>query len=195
MRDDLPNQTDRRSLLGGAVLSAGALMALANVATPASAQRGRRSSANQGDIDLLNAAIDLEHQGIAAYTIAAGSGLLAPEVLALGVKFRGHHQQHRDDLIAAVARLGGTSPAAKTDAEYAVDINAAALRNQADILMLALRLERGAANAYLGLIQPLKGEGLEFLVAQLAADEVIHATVLAGALGEAIPDRANIYGG
>ena len=61
--------------------------------------------------------------------------------------------------------------------------------------MLALRLERGAANAYLGLIQPLKGEGLEFLVAQLAADEVIHATVLAGALGEAIPDRANIYGG
>lgn len=195
MREDLPTQLDRRSLLGNAVLSAGAVMALANIATPASAQTRRRASANQGDIDLLNAAISLEHQGIAAYTIAAGSGLLMPEVLALGVKFRGHHQQHRDDLIAAVTRLGGRSPAAKTDAEYAVDIDAASLRSQADILRLALRLERGAANAYLGLIQPLNGEGLEFVVAQLAADEVVHATVLAAALGEAIPDRGNIYGG
>lgn len=195
MRDQTtPMNPDRRSLLGTGVLSAGALLALANVATPASAQRRRRASPNQGDVDLLNAAIGLEHEGIAAYTIAAGSGLLEPGVLALGVKFRGHHQQHRDDLIAAVGRLGGTPAPAKTDAEYAVQINAAALRNQADILALALRLERGAANAYLGLIAPLANDGLEALVAQLAADEVVHATTLAAALGETIPDRAKIFG-
>lgn len=195
MRDDVtPINPDRRSMLGSAVLSAGALMALANVATPASAQRRRRASPDQGDIDLLNAAIGLEHEGIAAYTIAAGSGLLESAVLALGVKFRGHHQQHRDELIAAVTRMGGTPAAAKTDAEYAVQINAAALRNQADILALALRLERGAANAYLGLIAPLADDGLEALIAQLAADEVVHATTLAGALGETIPDRAKIFG-
>lgn len=195
MRDDsTPSALDRRSLIGGGVLSTGALLALANVSTPLSAATRRRASPSSGDIDLLNAAIGLEHEGIAAYTIAAGSGLLAPPVLALGVKFRGHHQQHRDDLIAAVRRMGGTPAAAKTDAEYATAINAGALRSQADVLALALRLERGAANAYLGLIQPLNDDGLEALVAQLAADEVVHATTLAAALGEAIPDRSKIYG-
>lgn len=183
----------RRRLLSASALSIGGLLALANSATPAWASV-RRSSRNAQDVELLNAAIALEHEGIAAYQIAAGSNLLTPPVLQVGVTFQSHHKRHRDDLIAAVQRLGGTPAVAKTDAEYAVDIGAASLHNQTDVLQLALRLERGATNAYLGLVGPLTNSELENLVARLATDEAFHVAVLAGALGQPIPQQAPLFG-
>ena len=51
---------------------------------------------------LYNAAIALEHEGIAAYQIAATSGLLDPAVVDIGVTFQGHHKGHRDALVSAV---------------------------------------------------------------------------------------------
>jgi len=188
-----PTSPQRRNLLGGAMLSLGGLLALANVATPASAQ-GRRVSHAAQDAELLNAAIALEHEGIAAYQIAAESGLLAPPVLQVGIRFQGHHKQHRDELIAAVHRLGGTPVAAQGNAEYATAIGAASLHNQADVLQLALRLERGATNAYLGLVPPLTNADMELLVARLAADEAYHVAVLANALQQEIPVAALMFG-
>jgi hypothetical protein len=183
----------RRALLndGGRVLSAAGITALvgAGVAGPAAAQ-----PAPGQDVQLLNAAIALEHEGIAAYTIAAGSGLLKPEVVKIGVAFRGHHQRHRDELVKAVQTLGGKPAAAKSDAEYAKQLNVSKLSNQADVLRLALGLERGAANAYLGLI-PSLGVNFHQIAARMAGDEAFHAAILGHALGEPIPVQGLIFGG
>ncbi len=145
------------------------------------------------DVQILNAAVALEHEGIAAYQIAAGSGLLQPAVVQVGVTFKGHHEGHRDALVGAVRTLGGTPVAAKTTDEYIRDLNVASLRNQTDVLRLALRLERGAANAYLSLIPSMSADYHQ-VAARLAGDEAFHAAILANALGEPIPTTPLMFG-
>ncbi len=64
-RTDLPNLPRRRLLgAGAAALSAAGLAALAGTAAPALARKGRGDAAQ--DAALLNAAVALEHEGIAA---------------------------------------------------------------------------------------------------------------------------------
>ena len=184
----------RRHLLRGAatMLTAAGITALLGSRGAALAQK-RGANAAQ-DVGLLNAAIALEHEGIAAYTIAAGSGLLQPAVVKIGVTFRGHHQRHRDELVRAVVALGGRPAAARSDAEYATALNAGALKNQTDVLRLALRLERGAANAYLGLIPSLSTAEQHQLAARMAGDEAFHAALLGNALGDPIPAEGLMFG-
>lgn len=195
MFDEISKSTvNRRSLIGkGSVLTTGALLALANMATPAYA-KGKGQSANANDVGLLNAAIGLEHEGIAAYDIALGSGLIPADTLDLVRSFQGHHKQHRDELAAAVRRMGGTPVDAMTMDHYVDALNAKAIKSLTDIQRLALRLERGAATAYLGLIEPLKNHELHTVVARLAADEALHATAFIFDLKETIPTQAKIFG-
>ncbi len=192
-RADSPILPRRRLLgAGAAALSAAGLAALAGSAAPALARKGRGDAAQ--DAALLNAAVALDHEGIAAYQIALESGLLAAEVAGLARLFQDHHKQHRDELAAAIRRLGATAAQAMPLADYAAALNAGAIKSQADILKLALRLERGAANAYLGMIAPLKNTDLHVLVARIAADEVMHATVFMTALKEKFPAKAPVFG-
>lgn len=193
-KDALQPQLDRRSLIGkGSVLTTGALLALANMATPAYA-KGKGNSANANDVGLLNAAIGLEHEGIAAYDIALGSGLIPQAAVGLVSTFQGHHKQHRDELAAAVRRMGGTPTEAKTLDDYKASLNAGSITSLQDIQRLALRLERGAATAYIGLIEPLKNHELHTVVARLAADEALHAAAFMFDLKQAIPTQAKIFG-
>jgi len=184
----------RRHLLRGGVatLTVAGITALLGSRDVALAQK-RGANAAQ-DAGLLNAAIALEHEGIAAYTIAAGSGLLQPAVVKIGVAFRGHHQRHRDELVRAVTALGARPAAARSDGEYATALNAGALKNQTDVLRLALRLERGAANAYLGLIPSLSTAEQHQLAARMAGDEAFHAAILGNALGDPIPADGLMFG-
>lgn len=184
---------DRRAALavGASTLSAAGVLAVLGVATPRSAVA---AGAPTQDVQLLNAAIALEHEGIAAYQIAAESGLLTPDVLKIGITFQGHHKQHRDDLASAVRRLGGQPVAAKALSAYAADLGAGSLKDQAGVLKLALKLERGAANAYLGLIPSLDQTEFHVLAARMAGDEAFHAATLGNALGEVIPQKALIFG-
>lgn len=191
---DLP----RRRLLrvGAATLSATGVAALAGIAAPpaaAAAEMGGRDAAAQ-DVELLNAAVALEHEGIAAYQIALDSGLLSPPATGIAGLFQGHHKQHADELASVIVRLGGRTVDAKPLQDYAEALDVAALKTQTDVFRLALRLERGAANAYLGLIAPLRNGDLDRLVARLAADEVMHTTVFMASLEEQIPKTALIFG-
>lgn len=183
----------RRAILGGA----GTTLSMAGVGLLLNGCATTGYSANATEVSqdaaILNAAIALEHEGIAAYQIAATSGLLEPAVLDIGITFQGHHKGHRDILVKAVQDLGGTPMEEKTLDEYAEDLNAASLKNQADILRLALGLERGAANAYLGLI-PSLGPDYHQIAAQLAGDEAFHVATLANALGEPIPKMPIMFG-
>lgn len=184
---------DRRAALSAGVqtLSAAGVLAVLGAASP----RGARAQAAPAqDVQLLNAAIALEHEGIAAYQIAAESGLLTPAVLKIGVTFQGHHKQHRDALASAVRRLGGQPVAAKALGDYAGELGAGGLKDQTGVMKLALKLERGAANAYLGLIPSLGESDLHVLAARMAGDEAFHAAILGNALSEAIPQNALIFG-
>lgn len=189
-------QPARRKILAGAALSVGGLLAIANVGTPAFAKskQAAHNAAAEQDAGLLNAAIALEHEGIAAYQIAAGSGLLSKGVLQVGVLFQSHHKRHRDLLSDAVRRLGGKPAIAKSDADYAKDIGAAALKTEADVLKLALKLELGAANAYVGLIAPLNNRDLATLIGRIGEDEAGHFGYLSAATNTPLPAEAPYFG-
>lgn len=186
----------RRGLLRGSgvtVLSASAVALLAGCEKMAIAQSGNGASA-ASDVGILNTALALENEAISAYQLGAQSGLLQKPVLEVAVLFQTHHKEHRDALIATIRKLGGTPVPAKGDAEVAQALNAAALKTQTDVLRLAQRLEKGAANAYIGVIPSFGDRGLAQVSARLAADEAMHWTVLTQALKDPLPAKALSFG-
>jgi hypothetical protein len=186
----------RRALLADAgrlTLSAGAIALLAGndaLANTAGADASK-------DTGILNIALALEHEAIAAYQIGAESGLLAKEVLPVAVLFQSHHKAHRDALAATVRKLGGTPAAEQTMDAYVKSskLNVAAIKSQGDVLALAQRLELGAANAYLGVIPAFGDRELAKIAGRLAADETMHYTALTQALGGKLPSGALSFGG
>jgi rubrerythrin len=184
--------TDRRALLRGVGtlgLSAAAITVLGGCESMAASK-----SASAADVDILNVALGLEHEAINAYQLGAESGLLQDPVLKVAVLFQSHHKAHRDALVATIQKLGGAPVAEKSMNEYATALNAGSLKNQGDVLHLAARLEKGAANAYLGVIPSFSDKGLSQVSARLAADETMHWTALASALGENLPSKALTFG-
>jgi rubrerythrin len=175
---------------GVATLSATAVALL--VGCESMAQGTMANPAN--DVATLNVALGLEHEAIMAYQLGAESRLLQPAVMNVAVLFQDHHKQHRDALIATIRKMGGAPVAEKSRDDYARALNAGALRNQGDVLKLAQRLERGAANAYLGVIPSFKDSGLAQVAGRLAADETMHYTALTGAIGEMLPQKALTFG-
>jgi Ferritin-like domain len=146
------------------------------------------------DVGILNVALSLEHEAINAYQLGAGSGLLQKPVLDVAVLFQSHHKAHRDALVATIEKMGGKPVAEKAVDDYAKALNAGALKNQADVLMLAAKLELGATNAYLGVIPAFKDGKLGQVAARLAADETMHWTALSSALGKMLPAGALSFG-
>jgi len=184
--------TDRRALLRGVGtfgLSAAAVAVLGGCESMAASK-----SAAAADVDILNVALGLEHEAINAYQLGAESGLLQDPVLQVAVLFQSHHKAHRDALVATIEKLGGAPVAEKSINDYAAALNAGSLKNQGDVLHLAARLEKGAANAYLGVIPAFNDKGLAQVAGRLAADETMHWTALASALGENLPSKALTFG-
>ncbi len=186
----IPHDQRRAFLRAGTALSTVGLALLAG--RPALAQGMKADAAK--DVDILNIALGLEHEAINAYQLGATSGLLQKPALDVAVQFQGHHKAHRDALAATIRKLGGQPVAEKKLDEYAKDLNAAALKNQADVLSLATRLELGATNAYISVIPAMGDRELAKVAARLAADEAMHFTALTGALGRALPDNALSFG-
>ena len=90
--------------------------------------------------------------------------------------------------------MGGTPVAEKSLDDYAKALNAGMLKNQADVLALATRLELGATNAYLGVIPSFRDPALAKIAGRLAADETMHWTVLASSLGRPLPAAPLYFG-
>jgi hypothetical protein len=178
--------TARRTFLRGAAFSLGGVGLLAAT--------GAMAAGPAGDVTVLNVALGLEHEGIAAYTIAAGSGLLTPGVLATAGIFLGHHKGHRDKLVELIKAAGGTPVAPMSDADYVKALNLGALKTQTDVVVLAIKLEMGAANAYVGSIPALKDKSLAHLFAQISCDEATHWAILNTAAGNTEPAAPFIFG-
>jgi bacterioferritin (cytochrome b1) len=134
------------------------------------------------DVTVLNTALGLEYQAIAAYQLGAESGLLQKPVLDLAVQFQGDHKKHAEVLASTVAKLGGTPVKAQRTADYGFPL--ASLRTQTDVLRFAAEYEKGAASAYLGAVPVFKDRELAKAAASILGDETMHWAVLRHALGE-----------
>jgi ferritin-like protein len=181
---------DRRSFLAragtlGLVLSAGGLLSRSAFAAPTNAS---------GDVGVMQTALSLEHEGIAAYRLAGKSGLLSPGTLKVALIFMGHHEAHRDSLAKLIMQAGGAPVEPKTDAQYVAELKLASLKSEGDVVALATSLERGAASAYIGQVTSLHDPKLAKLFASISADEAIHWTTLNNAAGTPLPTAAYVFG-
>jgi rubrerythrin len=184
-KNELIIPSRRRFLANGgtAALSAAAVALLAgSEALAQSAPKGDM----QGDIAILNTALGLEWEAIAAYQVGAQSGLLQGKVLDVAKTFQGHHKEHAELLEKTVKKLGGWPVKAKTVADYKFPVEK--LKKAEDVLKFAAKLERGAASAYLGAIPVFRSPDLKTAAGRLVADESMHWVVLQNALGEGLPD-------
>jgi rubrerythrin len=183
----------RRGFLGSTskmVLSAAAVALLAGKDSLAASQSGN----SMEDTSILNIALALEHEAINAYQIGAQTGLLKKPALDAAILFQSHHKSHRDALIATIEKMGGSAVQEKKMDAYKMELNVASIKSANDILNLALKLEMGAANAYLSVIPAFKNKDLAKIAGRLAADETMHWTVLASVLGMPLPQSALSFG-
>lgn len=181
----------RRKFLGQTTLSVAAVGLLSGREALA-----RKAGPTEGDVNILNVALGLEHEAIAAYQLGAESGLLKGGVLDVAVLFQSHHKGHRDAQVAAIQKLGGKPVEARSMDEYkkSSKLNVAALKSAEDVLRLAQRLELGAVNAYIGVMPTFADRSLSTVAARLLADETMHYTALTQALGEALPKSGLWFG-
>lgn len=135
------------------------------------------------DQAILNVALGLEHEAIAAYEAGAKSGLLSGAVLETATSFLRDHQRHRDTIVTALRRLGATPVAPRAAYDFGT------IASAADILTLAHRLEQGAADAYLANAAKLENSSVLDAAAGILVDEVRHATVFALALSQPVTVR------
>ena len=180
----------RNFLTGGgqAVLSATAVALIAGCAAKADTMRTQTAEVSKSDVDILNTALALEYEGIAAYQVGAESGLLQPNVLKLAVGFQSDHKQHADALTKAITKLGGTPAQSKTVAQY--NFPTSTLKNQTDVLRFAAGLEEGAVNAYAGAIPLFSDKDLAGAGASILGSESMHWAILRYALGDQPPTLA-----
>src|ERR1700761_6015787 len=109
----------RRSVLAAAGLLATGLPAMALAASKGD---------SAGDVSVMQGALALEHEGIAAYRLAGASGLLKPDTLKVALIFKGHHEQHRDALADLIAKAGGKPVSPRSDADYVQGLGLASLK-------------------------------------------------------------------
>ena len=148
---------------------------------------------SRSDIGVIQTALALEHEGIAAYRIAGKSGLLSAGILKVALIFMGHHEAHRDSLAKLVREAGSTPVEPKSDPQYVADLELASLKSEKDVVALATTLERGAASTYIGQINAIRDHRLATLFASISADEALHWTALNAAGGGQIPKSAYFF--
>jgi rubrerythrin len=169
---------------GQAGLSAAAVALLAGCESMAAGTQPSAASAGQ-DVEILNTALGLEHEAIAAYQLGAESGLLQKPVLDVAVTFQGHHKAHAELLSATVRKLGGTPVEPKPSYDFPM----ADLKSQNDVLGFAADLEQAAASAYLGAVPQFQDRALAKAAASILGDETMHWATLRNALGlPPVPD-------
>ena len=174
--------SDWRSLLTPA---GGALSPTAVAILGAAGLYGGLSSKDDtaaSDANILNSALGGEFGAVAAYQLAADSGLLQKPVLDLAVQFQGQHKAHADLLAKTVRTLGGTPAEPKMAADY--EFPTETLKSQVDVLRFAAGLEKGAANGYLSMVPVLGDRDLAKAIASILGDETMHWAILRQALGE-----------
>ena len=171
---------ERRAFMGKAGALTLSAAAIALLSSRESLAQG--TMATQHDIEILNTALGLEYQAIAAYQVGAESGLLSKPVLDVAVKFQGDHKEHAHLLESTVKKLGGSPVMPPKPAEYKFSTDG--LKSEHDVLKFAAGLEKGAASAYLNAVPAFVNSDLAKAAASILGVESMHWALLRNALGE-----------
>jgi rubrerythrin len=144
------------------------------------------------DAAILNAALDLEHQAIWAYSVAATkltSTDVGNTVKSLALRNQADHMKHRDALISVIKGLGKDPSQAKDAYDVSPYLKAQEgnLDSDANIAKLALALEVDAAIAYGDAFSKLKAVPHLEAAASIAPNEAAHATAIRAVFRTLIP--------
>lgn len=134
------------------------------------------------DIEILNQALSAERFAIAAYEIAAGTGLLSEGVIQVAKTFQNHHGQHASKINETIKSLGGEAVKPLSQDEYANKLPST-LVDEKSIIHYALTLEKGAAITYLNAIPEFENKKIAQAAASILGDEAMHWAALRNALG------------
>lgn len=167
--------------------TAGSALALAGCSdeAPGPVAVGPNES-DAADVEILNAALDLEWRAVAAYKAAAG--LLSGAALRSAKLLLEHEQEHVDGLAAAIRDLGGTPNRAQRSYELP------RLRTQPQALRFAIALEQDAIAAYIDALPKLSDPDLRATAASIATAEAEHVALLRIALGQSPLREAFVAG-
>ena len=173
-----PKTVSRRQVLraGGLGVAAGVVAS----AIPAAAVKEPKYA---GDLAILNVALGLEHQAIAAYDAGAKSKLLNADQLKLAVSFQNDHKRHRDALTKFIQRFHGIAVEPKANYDFGT------ITSATDIVKLAQGLEDGAMGAYLANAGKLENREILNAAVPILEDEVRHNTVFKQLLGMDVTER------
>jgi hypothetical protein len=170
--------TRREIVAFSGLMGVGAL--LATIGLQIGEARAQNVASTEGDLKILNVALGLEHEAIAAYQAGAESKLLDKPILDVAVLFQTQHKAHRDALAATIKRAGGMPVDAKKTSEYAWP----RLASQTDVLLFAAKLEAGAAAAYLGALRAIENKEYLTAAASIMGNETQHLALLRQVLKE-----------
>jgi rubrerythrin len=169
----------RRTLLGHwkTGIGAGAVIGLVGCGGGSAKPNLRRlpPAAKSTDIVLLNQALDLEHEAIAAYT--AGIPLLDGRAKKAAELFLEQELSHAGEMFGLVKQAGGRPN--KPRASYDLGRPSTAR----EVLRLLHDLEHRELHLYLGALTRLSPGSVRAAAAAVLANEAQHVAVLRSALG------------
>lgn len=134
------------------------------------------------DIIILNKALGLEQFAVAAYELAANTGLLSEGVIKVAKTFQSHHGHHAHKIHDTIVNLGGGAVKAFSLDEYAKKLPSTIV-DEKSIIHYALTLEKSAAITFLNAIPEFTNPQIAQAAASILGDETMHWAVLRNALG------------
>jgi hypothetical protein len=129
------------------------------------------------DLEILDAALTIEHHAIALYDAGLKRALFPPGLRNYAVEFRGDHLGHRDTQIAIMEERGARPPAARSRYELGP------LVPGDEFVRQALQIEVYAQEAYTALMSRIDTRDYLLSAAFILVDEVRHMTVWRRVLG------------
>ena len=129
------------------------------------------------DLEILYAALTLEHHAIALYDFGLRHQLFDEDLRRYALEFRGDHQGHRDTQVAIAEERGGRPPQALRDYDLGAPVPGPAFVAQ------ALEIELAAQKAYSALVSHIGTPDYLLSAAFILIDEVRHITVWRRVLG------------
>ncbi len=172
----------RNLLLGGARVVLLPLLAGCTTAAVGAHERSRPGD----DVALLQNALALEDQMLAAYAAVMDRALLAGDELELARQFVADHQKHAEALTASLTRRNATPTPGRAGDEHRFSV--AGLATREDALRFLVGFEEGLTLAHLGAVPAFGDKDLAKGSAGIMGVEAMHWSQLRRALGEsAVP--------
>jgi rubrerythrin len=138
--------------------------------------RSAPDESDAADVELLNAALDLELMVVEAYK--AGAAALRGSTLQIAKGFLEQEQAHADSLASAIRDAGGQPNRAKSSYDFP------RWPDQRAVLRFAVGLENTVIASYIDALPKLSQGDLRATASAIVTCEAEHVAVLLGVLGE-----------